>query len=171
MGLSGMGFDLAASVGVGALLGWWIDGRFDTEPWGVIVCSTIGIVGGLLNFVRGAQRLTESRRQQLLEEVRLTLKVDRSRVRFEIPVPLGKAGLSEDTYLPVFDALADGPMTLGELFALPALRRAKNLSPVTAGNDHLGAGTTVAQTAADLRFAETVVRHALHGYNFSQAAS
>ena len=53
--LAGMGFDLAASVGVGALLGWWIDRRFETGPWGVIICSSIGIVGGLLNFVRAGQ--------------------------------------------------------------------------------------------------------------------
>jgi ATP synthase protein I len=51
-----MGLDLAASVGVGVLLGWWIDRRFETSPWGMIVCSLIGIVGGLLNFVRAGQR-------------------------------------------------------------------------------------------------------------------
>ena len=55
LSLAGMGLDLAASVGVGVLLGWWIDRRFDTGPWGVVVCSSIGIVGGLLNFVRSAQ--------------------------------------------------------------------------------------------------------------------
>ena len=50
-----MGLDLAAAVGVGALLGWWIDRRFETDPWGVVICSSIGIIGGLLNFVRAAQ--------------------------------------------------------------------------------------------------------------------
>ena len=54
--LAGMGFDLAASVGVSMLLGWWIDRRFETGPWGTIICATIGIVGGLLNFVRAGQR-------------------------------------------------------------------------------------------------------------------
>jgi len=56
MGLSGMGFDLAASVGVGALLGWWIDRQYETAPWGVVICSLIGIVGGLYNFARMGQR-------------------------------------------------------------------------------------------------------------------
>ena len=64
--LAGMGFDLAAAVGVGALLGWWIDRRYDTGPWGVLVCSSIGIVGGLLNFIRAAQRA--SRRAQAERE-------------------------------------------------------------------------------------------------------
>jgi F0F1-type ATP synthase assembly protein I len=53
--LAGMGFDLAAAVGVGALLGWWIDGRYETGPWGVVICSSVGIVGGLVNFIRAAQ--------------------------------------------------------------------------------------------------------------------
>ena len=66
--LAGMGFDLAASVGVGALLGWWIDRRFDTDPWGVIICSSIGIVGGLLNFVRLAQ--AAARQAQLEQQAR-----------------------------------------------------------------------------------------------------
>ena len=60
--LLSIGFDLAASVGVGALLGWWIDSRFDSEPWGIIICSSIGIVGGLLNFVRAAQKASRDAR-------------------------------------------------------------------------------------------------------------
>ncbi len=51
-----MGFDLAASVAVGMLLGWWIDNRWETAPWATIICASIGIVGGLLNFVRAGQR-------------------------------------------------------------------------------------------------------------------
>ena len=64
--LAGIGFDLAAAVGVGALLGWWIDRRFETGPWGVLICSSIGIVGGLVNFVRAAQKA--ARRDQAERE-------------------------------------------------------------------------------------------------------
>ena len=64
--LMGMGFDLAAAVGTGALLGWWIDRRYDTGPWGVLICSSVGIVGGLLNFIRAAQKA--SRRAQAERE-------------------------------------------------------------------------------------------------------
>jgi F0F1-type ATP synthase assembly protein I len=63
-----MGFDLAASVGVAALIGWWIDGRYDTSPWGVVICSTIGIIGGLLNFVRAGQRAARSAQRQAEQE-------------------------------------------------------------------------------------------------------
>ena len=66
--LAGMGLDLAAAVGVGALLGWWIDRRFETDPWGVVICSSIGIIGGLLNFVRAAQ--AAARRSQIEQQER-----------------------------------------------------------------------------------------------------
>ena len=64
--LGGIGFDLAATVSVGALLGWWIDRRFETAPWGIVICSSIGIIGGLLNFVRAAQ--AAARRAQIAQE-------------------------------------------------------------------------------------------------------
>lgn len=35
-----------------ALVGYWIDGRFGTSPWGVLGGVVIGIVGGLYNLVR-----------------------------------------------------------------------------------------------------------------------
>jgi F0F1-type ATP synthase assembly protein I len=64
LSLAGIGFDLAAAVGVGALLGWWIDRRYETGPWGVMICSTIGIVGGLLNFIRAAQAASRRAQEQ-----------------------------------------------------------------------------------------------------------
>jgi ATP synthase protein I len=67
IGIAGMGMDLAASVGVGALLGWWLDRRFDTTPWATIVCSTIGIVGGLVNFIRKAQRAARASQRNAQE--------------------------------------------------------------------------------------------------------
>lgn len=61
MSLAGLGFDLAASVAVATAFGWWIDHRWGTEPWGLIVCAAIGIVGGLLNFVRAGTKAIERR--------------------------------------------------------------------------------------------------------------
>lgn len=62
--LAGLGFDLAAAVGVGTALGWWIDHRFGTDPWGIVVCALIGIVGGLLNFVRSGQAMMRRQFEQ-----------------------------------------------------------------------------------------------------------
>lgn len=55
MGLAGLGMELAAAVVGLALLGYWIDRRFGSEPWGVLIGALVGIVGGLLNFVRQAE--------------------------------------------------------------------------------------------------------------------
>lgn len=50
--LSGLGFELAASIAGGALLGWWIDRRFETAPKALLVCAGIAIFGGLYNLIR-----------------------------------------------------------------------------------------------------------------------
>jgi ATP synthase protein I len=49
---SGVGLELAGATAGLALLGYWIDGRFGTRPWGIIGGVVIGLVGGLYNLVR-----------------------------------------------------------------------------------------------------------------------
>jgi len=51
---SGIGLELAGATAGLALLGHWIDGRYGTAPWGILVGVVIGIVGGLFNLVREA---------------------------------------------------------------------------------------------------------------------
>ncbi|MFH1419784.1 MAG: AtpZ/AtpI family protein [Planctomycetota bacterium] len=62
---AGAGLELAATMGGACLLGWWIDRKFDTEPWGMVVCAVIGIVGGLYNLIRRSVRdmLRQNRRK------------------------------------------------------------------------------------------------------------
>ncbi len=57
--LAGLGVELAAAVIGLTLLGIWIDRRYDSGPWGVLICSSIGFVGGMYNFVRAAMRAAE----------------------------------------------------------------------------------------------------------------
>jgi F0F1-type ATP synthase assembly protein I len=52
-----MGFELSASVAGFALLGLWIDRRYDTGPWGVLIGSLLGVTGGLYNLIRTSLRL------------------------------------------------------------------------------------------------------------------
>ena len=52
--LAGLGFELAASIAGGGLLGWWLDGRFGTAPRWLLTGLGIGIVGGLYNLIRAA---------------------------------------------------------------------------------------------------------------------
>jgi F0F1-type ATP synthase assembly protein I len=52
--LAGLGFELAASIAGGGLLGWWLDRRFGTAPKLLLTGLGIGIVGGLYNLIRAA---------------------------------------------------------------------------------------------------------------------
>jgi ATP synthase protein I len=49
---SGVGLELAGAMAVLAFVGYWIDGRFGTGPWGILGGVAIGLVGGLYNMVR-----------------------------------------------------------------------------------------------------------------------
>ena len=49
---SGVGLELAGATAGLALVGYWIDAKFGTSPWGIIGGFFIGIVGGLYNLVR-----------------------------------------------------------------------------------------------------------------------
>jgi F0F1-type ATP synthase assembly protein I len=49
---SGVGLELAGATAGLALLGYWIDGKFGTSPWGILGGVIIGIVGGLYNMVK-----------------------------------------------------------------------------------------------------------------------
>jgi len=49
---SGVGLELAGATAGLALIGYWVDGRFGTRPWGTLVGVVIGLVGGLYNLVR-----------------------------------------------------------------------------------------------------------------------
>ena len=60
MRFSGLGIEFAASVVGLTLLGYWIDGRFDTKPWGLLVGAGIGLVGGMYNMIRDALKATQS---------------------------------------------------------------------------------------------------------------
>ena len=49
---SGVGLELAGATAGLALVGYWVDGRFGTRPWGTLIGVIIGIVGGLYNLTR-----------------------------------------------------------------------------------------------------------------------
>jgi ATP synthase protein I len=49
---SGIGLELAGATAGLALVGYWIDQRFGTSPWGILGGVVIGLGGGLYNLVR-----------------------------------------------------------------------------------------------------------------------
>jgi F0F1-type ATP synthase assembly protein I len=52
----GAGIQLAATVGLFCLLGWWLDGKFGWTPWGLVACGSFGTIAGLYHFLKGAMK-------------------------------------------------------------------------------------------------------------------
>lgn len=51
-----VGWELAVCTGLSFWLGYWLDGRFHTSPWGVLVCTLAGIFVALYRLVRTFSR-------------------------------------------------------------------------------------------------------------------
>ncbi|MBN2562186.1 MAG: AtpZ/AtpI family protein [Phycisphaerae bacterium] len=49
---AGLGLELAATLVGACLLGYWIDRQLKTDPWALLICAVLGIVGGLYNMIR-----------------------------------------------------------------------------------------------------------------------
>jgi F0F1-type ATP synthase assembly protein I len=49
---SGIGLELAGAIGGLAFVGYWIDRRFGTSPWGILGGVVLGLIGGLYNMVK-----------------------------------------------------------------------------------------------------------------------
>jgi F0F1-type ATP synthase assembly protein I len=49
---SGIGVEFAGVVIGFTLIGLWIDRHYDKSPWGVVIGSTLGLVGGMYNLIR-----------------------------------------------------------------------------------------------------------------------
>jgi F0F1-type ATP synthase assembly protein I len=59
---SGVGLELAGAIAGFALVGYWIDRRYGTDPWALLVGVILGLVGGLYNLVRQSlQAVREAR--------------------------------------------------------------------------------------------------------------
>ena len=48
---SGVGLELAGATAGLALIGYWVDSRYGTQPWGILAGVVIGLVGGLYNLI------------------------------------------------------------------------------------------------------------------------
>jgi F0F1-type ATP synthase assembly protein I len=61
---SGVGVEFAGAVAGLALVGYWIDRRYESGPWGLLIGLAIGLTGGLYNLVRESlQAAREAQRE------------------------------------------------------------------------------------------------------------
>ena len=49
-----LGTELAGATVVLALIGWFIDDRYGTEPYGAMIGGSIGFIGGMYLFIKEA---------------------------------------------------------------------------------------------------------------------
>lgn len=54
---SAAGIEMAVSVLLGYGAGWWVDGKWGTDPWGMIVGICFGFAAGLRSLWKTAQRI------------------------------------------------------------------------------------------------------------------
>jgi F0F1-type ATP synthase assembly protein I len=52
----GAGTEVAGATAGLALLGYWIDGKFGTAPWGIVIGVVVGLAGGMYNLVKDSLR-------------------------------------------------------------------------------------------------------------------
>lgn len=57
--IAGMGLQLVATTLVFAGMGYLLDREFGSSPWGVVVMSLIGLVGGLYLLIKEALKITK----------------------------------------------------------------------------------------------------------------
>jgi len=52
-----LGLQMAITILVFVLLGWWLDGRFDKSPLFILIFSFVGIFGAFYNFFRAINKI------------------------------------------------------------------------------------------------------------------
>ncbi|WP_282609168.1 class I SAM-dependent methyltransferase [Pelagibius sp. Alg239-R121] len=73
-------------------------------------------------FVRGARRMSRKRQAQLFTELSLASVIPRQDASTKILSPRGHIEVAADVYNEVFDALAQSPLSMGEIMKLPSIR-------------------------------------------------
>lgn len=48
------GAELAGAALLLGAVGWWVDRRYGTEPWGVLIGGGVGMTGGMYLFIKQA---------------------------------------------------------------------------------------------------------------------
>ena len=53
-------FEFSGGIGAGALIGWWVDAKFGTQPWALLILTLAAVVGGFIRLVQVVRRFERS---------------------------------------------------------------------------------------------------------------
>lgn len=56
-----LGWQIAVTIGLGVLIGWWIDSESGTKPLWLIICSLLGVVVGMYSFLKTVLNLNKKK--------------------------------------------------------------------------------------------------------------
>jgi len=51
-----LGLSVALAIFIGLFAGWWLDKKFDTQPWLLLIGLALGIAAGFSNIYRAGQK-------------------------------------------------------------------------------------------------------------------
>jgi F0F1-type ATP synthase assembly protein I len=56
---AGYGLQIALGVGLGLIVGRWLDKRYGWDPWGVLVGTMLGMAAGMYLLIKDAIRMNK----------------------------------------------------------------------------------------------------------------
>ncbi len=65
--LATIGVEYAAAVAGFGLIGWWIDTKWDSSPWGALIGAALGLIGATYNLLRETLNLVNPPRRKPAE--------------------------------------------------------------------------------------------------------
>jgi ATP synthase protein I len=54
--VASVGLEVAVGVGLGVAVGYWIDKKFNSSPWGMLIGSAIGFAAGMYLLFKDVMR-------------------------------------------------------------------------------------------------------------------
>ena len=55
----GTGLQMLAGVGLGLFVGNWLDRKYGWAPWGLLVCTMLGLAAGMYVLIKDAIRMNK----------------------------------------------------------------------------------------------------------------